>query len=132
MTSTLSAPPAPPPGKSTLGLQSAAWLLWLVWAGLLFGGFFLGPLSASGRSQIPSWCRIGSSVVLVVAGVVWATVAFRTRLRAYGVLLAIGMFFGFLGDLSNGGYLGIAEPTIGGIVFFGVGHLAYKIGRAHV
>lgn len=100
--------------------------LWFLWAALLFGGFIFGD-GADSRARIPRAARIGSSAVLVVAGCAWVVVAASTRARRYALLIAVGMALGFIGDLFNAGLIpGVFEnATIGGIIAFGLGHLAY-------
>ena len=72
-------------------------LLLAVWALLLFGGFVLGS-KRDGR-RMPAWTRLISSLVLVVAGFSWAFISRDFDTLSYALLLAIGMAFGFLGDL---------------------------------
>jgi uncharacterized membrane protein YhhN len=58
--------------------------------------------------------------VLVVAAWGWLAAARRTKAAPYALGLAIGMTLGFVGDLFNAG-----NNTLGGIIAFGVGHIAY-------
>ncbi len=42
------------------------------------------------------------------------------------ILITIGMFFGFLGDCAMAGLFNFfPSPVIGGMLFFGIGHLSY-------
>lgn len=116
--------------------RGAVWLLfalWFLWAALLFGGFILGGDEET-RARIPRWARMSSSATLVVAGFVWIIVATRTPARRYAVLIAVGMALGFVGDLFNAGLIpGIfKDATIGGIIAFGLGHIAYIAGMLHL
>jgi len=104
-------------------------VLWLVWAGLLFGGFVFGTLSEDENYRIGVTSRIGSSAVLVVAGLVGFALWRRTTAGSAALLIAVGMALGFLGDLFNAGLLDrlipLEDPTLGGIGAFGLGHVAY-------
>lgn len=98
-------------------------ILWIGWAVLLFGGFIIGKPTANNPRRMPTWGRLGSSLVLVVAAWLWlAQVSAQTPLTdtTFLLLLAIGMTFGFIGDIFMA--KGI---TIGGIGAFGIGHVAY-------
>ncbi len=102
------------------------WLIGLLilWAALLFGGFiFGGPAEATRR--MPTWTRMASSAVLVVAAVSWYAFVRHTPAGSYALLIAIGMTFGFLGDLALAGFLPGGRNVIVGIVSFGIGHIFY-------
>jgi hypothetical protein len=101
--------------------------LWLAWAVLLFGGFLLDGAEAGATQRIPTWCRMSSSFALVVAAFTWLVATAGQKSQRYALLLALGMTLGFLGDLFNAGLLrfGLSDPTLGGIVAFGLGHVAY-------
>lgn len=107
--------------------RAAALGLWLVWAGLLFPGPLTGQLNEEQTNSIPLFGRMGSSLVLVVAGLVGVAAAGRAAGRRYSVLIAVGMALGLLGDLFNADLvpLGLKQPVLGAIVSFGIGHLAY-------
>ncbi len=106
------------------GLKGAFAVLWVVWAALLFGGFFFGELNASQTHHVPAWCRMGSSTVLAVAAWWGVFALLRTPSARYALLIAIGMSLGLLGDLFNAGWI-IEDGALGGMIAFGVGHLAY-------
>lgn len=102
------------------------WLIGLLilWALLLFGGFaFGGPADASRR--MPTWTRMASSATLVVAAFSWFAFTRSTPAGGYALLIAIGMTFGFLGDLLLAGLLPGGRNVIAGIIAFGVGHVFY-------
>lgn len=102
------------------------WLavLLLLWALLLFGGYLLG--SSNDGRRMPTWTRLGSSAVLVVAGYSWALISREYTTAWYALLLAIGMTFGFIGDLSLAKvFVSGRKSQLGGIAAFGVGHLFY-------
>jgi hypothetical protein len=100
------------------------WLLGLLslWALLLFGGFLFGAVQGQG---IPTPCRIGSSLVLVVVGWSWYLLARSTPVCRYAALIGIGMTLGFVGDLFMAGLVPFGEPILGGMGSFGLGHVAY-------
>ena len=96
----------------------------LVWALLLFGGFLFG--SNKGERRMPVWTRLGSSVVLVVAGFSWTLISRDYGMERYALLLAIGMTFGFVGDISLAKVIISGKAAnLGGIAAFAVGHIFY-------
>ncbi len=101
-------------------------LLWLLWAALLFGGFLLG--SANTSQRMPRWTRLASSAVLVMTAWGWVIMARGGSAHAFITWLAIGMSFDFLGDLFMGGVLPGGRNVLGGMVTFGLGHIAYIVG----
>ena len=102
------------------------WLIGLLilWAALLFGGFVFGSAGEASR-RMPTWTRMASSATLVVAAFSWYAFSRGTSAGGYALLIAIGMTFGFLGDLALAGLLPGGRNVIGGIAAFGVGHLFY-------
>jgi len=96
-----------------------------LWGLLLFGGFVFGRTEATGSQRMPLWTRIASSLVLVVAGWSWYWFSRGTGASQFALLIAIGMTLGFLGDLFMAELLPLAQPVMGGIGAFGLGHVAY-------
>ncbi|MBA3470463.1 MAG: hypothetical protein H0T53_12565, partial [Herpetosiphonaceae bacterium] len=113
-----------------LGGASRWWMLGLLaaWALLLFGGFVVGPTSADGSRRIPLWGRLGSSLALVLAAWSWGWLARGSAVQTVALLLALGMTLGFVGDVFMAKVLPVAEPVIGGMGAFGLGHVAYIAG----
>ena len=101
------------------------WLigLWLLWAVLLFGGFIFGRESESHR--IPVRARMASSATLVLAGWSWFLISPDSPAQPYALLIAIGMTFGFIGDLALSGLMPFGRNVMGGIAAFGLGHIFY-------
>ena len=101
-------------------------VLWLVWAALLTGGLVADNLGSSAGS---SFGRLGSSVVLVVAGWVWAASCHDTAAAGCTRLIAVGMCLGALGDFFMAGRLQtlipLPSPVLGGMTAFGLGHIVY-------
>ena len=99
------------------------WLIGLLvlWALLLFGGFVLG----QGDRRMPAWTRMASSATLVVAAVSWYVFSRGTPAAGYALLVALGMSFGLLGDLSLAGWLPGGRQVIAGMAAFGLGHVCY-------
>lgn len=95
-------------------------LLLLVWAALLFGGFLFGGATEADR-RMPRWTRLGSSVVLVIAGWSWVLLARETAALPFVLLVALGMSFGFLGDCFLAGVLPGSKPA--GIASFALDHV---------
>jgi hypothetical protein len=102
------------------------WLIGLliVWAALLFGGFLLGGAGETAR-RMPTWTRMASSATLVVAAFSWYAFTRSGPAGGSALLIAIGMTFGFLGDLWLAGQLPWGRNVIAGILSFGVGHVFY-------
>jgi hypothetical protein len=99
-------------------------LLLLLWAILLLGGFLLGSSAEKGR-RMPKWTRLSSSAVLVLAGWSWYCVTRDSPANVYALLIALGMTFGFAGDLFIAGVLVRSGGKIGGIAGFALGHVCY-------
>ncbi len=102
------------------------WLaaLLLIWALLLFGGFVFGS-NKDGRRMLV-WTRLGSSAVLVVAAFSWTLVSRDFGSERYALLLAIGMTFGFIGDLFLAKlFISGKAANLAGIAAFAVGHIFY-------
>ena len=101
------------------------WLIGLLalWAILLFGGFLLG----GGSQRMPAWTRMASSATLVVAAFSWYAFSRGGPAANYALLIAIGMTFGFVGDLALAGWLPGGRNVIGGIASFGIGHIFYIV-----
>lgn len=106
------------------------WILYgllVLWAALLVFGLILGKPGADQRRRLPLGARMGMSVTLVLAALVWwrAGTA-QTALAAYGLLVFVGMACGLLGDLFMAGLI-VPKPrnVIFGILSFGAGHIFY-------
>ena len=101
------------------------WLIGLLalWAILLFGGFLLG----GGSQRMPAWTRMASSATLVVAAFSWYAFSRGGPAANYALLIAIGMTFGFVGDLALAGWLPGGRNVIGGIASFGIGPIFYIV-----
>lgn len=107
-------------------LQSG-WLIALlvIWAALLFGGYLVGRPPHRSDRRMPTWTRMSSSLVLVVAAWSWAVIVRNTPVATSGLLIGIGMALGFLGDLCMAGLIRTANRVLGGMSGFGLGHVAY-------
>lgn len=103
------------------------WLLalQLLWAAFLFGGFLFGRPDIHRARRMPTWTRIASSLTLVVASWSWYRLARESATGGYALLISLGMTLGFLGDLFMARLLPIAQPVLGGMAAFGLGHVAY-------
>jgi hypothetical protein len=97
----------------------------IIWAGLLFGGFVFGKPQPGRQGHMPMWTRLASSLTLVVAGWVWAAAAWNNAAGSFARLIAVGMTFGFLGDLFMAKLLPVSPHMLWGISAFGLGHVAY-------
>lgn len=105
--------------------------LLLIWAGLLFGGFALGKENADQTHRVPTRMRMGSSLALVLAGWSWWWISADSDWHQLALFVAVGMSFGFLGDLFMAGILSLGDRVIAGISAFGLGHIAYIAGLVH-
>jgi len=120
-------------------LDLIALLLILLWAAFLFGGWLWGkdPRRYQRRHQrrhqrryrrMPVWTRMASSAVLVLLGWYGFLLAPVGEVATYARLIAVGMTFGFVGDLFMAGLLPAPNRVLGGIGAFGIGHIAYISG----
>lgn len=102
-------------------------LLFLLWFVTLGASLLIDLQVIDDHPPLKLSLRMASSFILVIAG--YVTVANVSQpLRAIAILVAVGMFFGFLGDLAMAGLLTFfPNPVIGGMLFFGIGHIAYII-----
>ena len=104
-------------------------ILLVAWVLLLFGGFIFGRHSADGTRRMPTWARIGSSLVLVIAAWYWLILAHETIAARFAIPVAVGMTLGFIGDLFMAKLIIKSDQHIlGGIGSFGLGHIAYIVG----
>ncbi len=114
-------------------LRTWLFALLALWAILLFGGFVIGPPDAAQSQRIPTWMRMTSSAVLVIAAWSWWLAA--AEHKDIALLIAVGMTFGFLGDLFMAKLLPASPHVLWGMGAFGLGHVAYiaafwKLGQA--
>lgn len=103
------------------------WLIALgvIWAALLFGGYLGSQPSRPSGCRIPVRNRLLSSLILVVAAWSWAVFIREAPAAGFALLIAVGMTFGFLGDLLMAGFLSIGDRTLSGMAAFGLGHIVY-------
>ncbi len=98
-----------------------------LWAGLLLFGLLFGEPDAAKRNRLPLRARMGLSVTLVIAALVWWRAGTAgTALDRFGLFILLGMSFGLLGDLFMARLI-VPAPrhVIFGILAFGVGHVWY-------
>jgi hypothetical protein len=106
-------------------------VLALIWACLLFGGFIFGKLNEEKTRRMPTWTRMTSSATLVIIGWLWWFFTHDTDYSTISQLFAIGMTFGWIGDLFMAKLLPISNHVLGGIGAFSIGHIAYIMGLLH-
>ncbi len=134
MTSLATADAAQPAGLADwlLGTSRArpqrtlAGLVWLAWLAALAGALTIGLVD----SRSATWAvagRMGSSALLVLAGMLGIAAARGTAAQLYAVLITVGMALGLIGDLYNAELMpiGPSNPVLGAILSFGLGHVAY-------
>ncbi len=99
-------------------------LLLALWAVLLFGGFLFGA-DPRRRRRMPRWTRLGSSGVLVALAWYGYGLAASSPVHRFALFIALGMTWGFLGDLYMARVLPSASRVLSGMTTFGLGHVAY-------
>lgn len=92
-----------------------------LWAVFLFGGFIFGRPHDDGKHRMPTWTRMASSFMLVVAAWSWLYLTSN----AVSLLVALGMTLGFIGDLFMARMIPMKNHVLGGIASFGLGHILY-------
>jgi len=108
-------------------LDLIALIFVFLWAVFLFGGWLWGKDPQRYR-RMPVWTRMASSAVLVLLAWYGFLLAPIGEVATYARLIAVGMTFGFVGDLFMAGLLPSPNRVLGGIAAFGVGHIAYISG----
>ncbi len=102
--------------------------LWIGWLVTLLASFVAGWTRASWWDGARLDLRMVSCLLLVVAGwTAWASLR-GTRAGTAMLWVAVGMSLGFYGDSHVGDrfwWPPFPHKIVGGIVFFGLGHLAY-------
>jgi len=130
MTSTLQ-----PLTRFTVNSRSLLLALWFGWLGLLVASFVTGFTSDSWWAGAKLDLRMFSCLLLAVAAwVAWWGLRGRRGAPAM-LLVAIGMSLGFYGDSHVGDRLWwppFPNAIVGGIVLYGVGHLAYVAASAAI
>jgi hypothetical protein len=97
----------------------------LLWALFLFGGFLFGAPDDAYSHRMPTWTRMASSLVLVMAGWIWFIFSRGRPVNRYALLISLGMTGGFLGDLFLAAVLPAPNRVLAGIASFAAGHLFY-------
>jgi hypothetical protein len=103
-------------------------VLLVVWAALLFGGYIFGRTEARGERRMSRRTRMASSFVLVAAAWLFIPIGQGSGLGPYPIFIAIGMTFGFLGDLFLAHLIPFKEHMLPGMASFALGHVAYIVG----
>ncbi|HET8907589.1 MAG TPA: lysoplasmalogenase [Ktedonobacterales bacterium] len=112
-------------------VDNAAALSWLlallaIWAALLIGSVIAQWTSHSEHNKPATRLRLASSAILVIAAWSWyLTTRDTPRVAEFALLVALGMTFGFLGDLLLAEILPLRQSFLAGIGAFAVGHIAY-------
>jgi uncharacterized membrane protein YhhN len=112
-------------------VHNAATLGWLlallaIWAALLVGSVIAPWAALSKHSNQATRLRLASSAILVIAAWSWYLAARDTpHVAAFALLVALGMTFGFLGDLLLAEILPLKHSFLAGIGAFAGGHIVY-------
>jgi hypothetical protein len=105
--------------------------LWLAWAALLGLAIVSGNLGEGHGSPVATWARMGSSVALVITAWIGVGLWRATSAGLFSSFVAVGMTLGAIGDFFNAELLDrfapLGNPVLGGMISFGLGHVAYII-----
>jgi hypothetical protein len=111
--------------------SAARWILLVLWAFFLVSGLaaarFMPPPSGSTLGTLG---RLGSSILLILLALL-ACKEISQSMRWYASWIALGMILGTIGDFFNANQLTwvpLADPTLGAMIAFGIGHVCYMIG----
>ncbi|NND99159.1 MAG: lysoplasmalogenase [Pirellulaceae bacterium] len=111
--------------------------LWVAWAAVLLGPMIWDLIAGAESYRTPGWCKMTSSVLLIIAGWTWYAALVGTdsdadsikRAKRIALLMTAGMALGTLGDFFNAGRLQevipLDDPTVGGLASFLLGHILY-------
>lgn len=116
-----------------VALRPTLTVLWITWAVVLLGAIPLGLMNQSESYRIPGWCKMASSLILVLAAWTWYSALMGRQnmslARHIAFLMTAGIALGTLGDFFNAGRLQeiipLPDPTLGGLGSFLVGHILY-------
>ncbi len=89
--------------------------------GLLAGGLLFGPPDPSGAGRLRRPLRLSLSALLLLA----AALQWRLVGSGYAAWVLLGMSLGFLGDLVMARVIPFPHRLVGGMLVFGLGHIAY-------
>src|SRR5688572_16618395 len=93
-------------------------LLLILWALFLFGGFAFGRANREEMNRIPRCARMASSFCLVLGAWLWFAISQGTLLDNPAAWLAVGMSFGFLGDLFMAELIPVEPHVLYGMAAF--------------
>ncbi len=93
---------------------------------LLAGGLVFGRPDPAGTGRLPRPLRLSLSVLLVAA----AALQWQLAGTCYAVWVLAGMSLGLLGDLVMAQMIPFPDRLIGGMLVFGLGHVAYIVAIA--
>ncbi len=96
---------------------------------LLIGGFVFNPYNTDRLGRMPKITELPQSVLLIaLAVIVWLTAARDTPLATLGLLVAVGMALGFVGDLFMANVFKQENHVLFGMLAFAAGHVCYMLG----
>lgn len=96
---------------------------------LLIGGFAFNRYNTERLGRMPKLTELPQSVLLIaLAVIVWLTAAQGTSLATLGLLVAIGMALGFIGDLFMANVFKQENHVLFGMLAFAAGHVFYMLG----
>jgi len=96
---------------------------------LLAGGFALHAYDDDRLARMPKITELPQSLLLIfLAVLVWLTAARETALNSLGLLTALGIALGFLGDLFMANIFKQEKHVLWGMAAFATGHIFYMLG----
>jgi uncharacterized membrane protein YhhN len=122
-----------PVAEIRTALRPSLTVLWIAWAVVLLGAIPLALYNQCDSYRIPGWCKMASSLILVLAGWTWYSALLGREnvslARRIALLMTAGMALGTLGDFFNAGRLQevipLPDPVLGGLGSFLIGHILY-------
>lgn len=113
--------------------QTLCQIALLVIAGLLIGAFLTGRCRPERHGRMAKALQLPQSAILIgVALIVWLSAALETPFNALAALTALGITFGFLGDLFMADVFKQKNHVLFGIGAFSLGHICYMLGLREI
>ena len=96
---------------------------------LLVGGFARSPYDERRLGRMPKHTQLPQTLLLLLlALMMWFAAARDTSWSALGLLIALGVGFGFLGDLFMANAFNQKDHVLYGMAAFATGHIFYLLG----
>ncbi|MBI3359777.1 MAG: lysoplasmalogenase [Chloroflexi bacterium] len=113
----------------TPSIRELAWALLVLWAVTLISAFAFGKYNEDHtRHDIRPLLMVTSALLVVMAALFWWGGARDTLLAGFSLMVSLGMFASFIGDMILAEYIRTPKPVIFGIIAFGIAHGFYIAG----